>query len=80
MEAGFAQLGGTGIFLDTSKMQIAHGESAKDTAKILSSYGHGIACRNCFWEVGNKYLREMAENASVQIGRASCSSDHEPAM
>ena len=48
MEAGIAQLGGTGIFLDTSKMQISHGESAKDTATILSSYGHGIACRNCF--------------------------------
>jgi len=48
MEAGLAQLGGHATFLDTSKMQISHGESAKDTAKILSSYGHGIACRNCF--------------------------------
>ncbi len=67
MEAGIAQLGGTGIFLDTSKMQISHGESAKDTATILSSYGHGIACRNCFWEVGNKYLREMAANSTVPI-------------
>jgi len=67
MEAGLAQLGGTGIFLDTSKMQISHGESAKDTAMILSSYGHGIACRNCFWGIGNKYLREMAANSTVPI-------------
>lgn len=67
MEAGIAHLGGHGVFLDTSKMQISHGESAKDTAVILSSYGHGIACRNCFWEVGNKYLREMAANSSVPI-------------
>lgn len=67
MEAGLAQLGGHATFLDTSKMQISHGESAKDTAKILSSYGHGIACRNCFWGIGNKFLREMAEHSSVPI-------------
>ncbi len=67
MEAGLAHLGGHATFLDTSMMQISHGESAKDTAIILSSYGHGIACRNCFWEVGNKYLREMAKYSSVPI-------------
>jgi len=67
MEAGLAHLGGHGVFLDTSKMQISHGESAKDTAVILSSYGHGIACRNCFWGIGNKYLREMAANSTVPI-------------
>ncbi|MDD3477754.1 MAG: ornithine carbamoyltransferase [Candidatus Izemoplasmatales bacterium] len=67
MEAGLAHLGGHGVFLDTSNMQISHGESAKDTATILSSYGHGIACRNCFWGIGNKYLREMAANSSVPI-------------
>jgi len=67
MEAGMTQLGGHGIFLDTSTMQLAHGESAKDTATILSSYGHGIACRNCFWGVGNKYLREMAAHSTVPV-------------
>ncbi len=67
MEAGLAHLGGHATFLDTSMMQISHGESAKDTAIILSSYGHGIACRNCFWEVGNKYLREMAKYSTVPI-------------
>jgi ornithine carbamoyltransferase len=57
MEAGIAQLGGHGTFLDTSTMQVSHGEVAKDTAIILSRFGHAIACRNCVWEVGNKYLR-----------------------
>jgi ornithine carbamoyltransferase len=76
MEAGIAQLGGTGIFLDTSKMQISHGESAKDTATILSSYGHGIACRNCFWEKGNKYLREMAANSTVPVMNLQCDLYH----
>ncbi len=76
MEAGIAHLGGHGTFLDTSMMQISHGESAKDTATILSSYGHGIACRNCFWEVGNKYLRELAKNSSVPIMSLQCDLYH----
>ena len=76
MEAGLAQLGGHATFLDTSKMQISHGESAKDTAMILSSYGHGIACRNCFWGIGNNFLREMAKNSSVPIMNLQCDLYH----
>ncbi|HER25157.1 MAG TPA: ornithine carbamoyltransferase [Candidatus Atribacteria bacterium] len=67
MESGIAQLGGHGTFLDTSTMQIAHGEVAKDTAIILSRFGHAIACRNCFWEVGNKYLKEMEKWSTAPI-------------
>jgi ornithine carbamoyltransferase len=76
MEAGIFQLGGQGIFLDTSTMQIAHGEIAKDTAVILSRYGHGIACRNCGWEVGNKYLREMAGWSTVPVMNLQCDLYH----
>jgi ornithine carbamoyltransferase len=67
MEAGIAQLGGHANYLDTSTMQVSHGEVAKDTAIILSRFGHAIACRNCFWETGNKYLREMAEHSAVPV-------------
>lgn len=76
MEAGIAQLGGHANFLDTSTMQISHGEVAKDTAVILSSYGHGIACRNCFWEIGNKYLRDMAKHATVPVMNLQCDLYH----
>ena len=76
MESGLAQLGGHATFLDTSTMQISHGESAKDTAVILSSYGHGIACRNCFWGIGNKYLREMAAHSTVPIMNLQCDLYH----
>jgi ornithine carbamoyltransferase len=76
MEAGLAQLGGHANFLDTSTMQISHGESAKDTAVILSSNGHGIACRNCVWEIGNKYLRSMAEHSTVPIMNLQCDLYH----
>jgi ornithine carbamoyltransferase len=67
MEAGITQLGGHAHFLDTSTMQISHGEVAKDTAIILSRYGHAIACRNCFWGIGNQYLNDMAKWATVPI-------------
>ncbi|HHY29729.1 MAG TPA: ornithine carbamoyltransferase [Syntrophaceticus sp.] len=76
MEAGIAQLGGHGNYLDTSGMQIAHGEVAKDTAVILSRFGHAIACRNCFWEIGNKYITEMAEWSSAPVINMQCDIYH----
>jgi ornithine carbamoyltransferase len=76
MESGLAQLGGHATFLDTSMMQISHGESAKDTAVILSSFGHGIACRYCNYGVGNKYLREMAAHSTVPIMNLQCDLYH----
>lgn len=76
MEAGIAQLGGHANYLDTSTMQISHGESAKDTAIILSRFGHGIACRNCFWGIGNKYLMEMAKYSTAPIMNLQCDLYH----
>ncbi len=76
MEAGIAQLGGHGNFLDTSTMQISHGETGKDTAIILSSYGHAIACRNCFWKSGNAFIREMERHASVPVMNLQCDLYH----
>lgn len=67
MEAGMTQLGGHAHDLTADKMQISHGESAKDTAIILSRMGHGIACRNCFYGIGKKYLDEMAKYATVPV-------------
>ncbi len=76
MEAGITQLGGHGNYLDSSTMQVAHGEVAKDTAVILSRFGHAIACRNCFWEIGNKYLNEMAKWSTVPIISLQCDLYH----
>jgi ornithine carbamoyltransferase len=76
MEAGITQLGGHGNYLDTSNMQIAHGEAPKDTAVILSRFGHAIACRNCFWEIGNKYITEMAKWSSAPVINMQCDLYH----
>jgi ornithine carbamoyltransferase len=67
MEAGMTQLGGHAHDLTEDKMQLSHGESAKDTSVILSRMGHGIASRNCFYGVGYKYLSEMAKHATVPV-------------
>jgi ornithine carbamoyltransferase len=67
MEAGMTQLGGHAHDLTPDKMQLSHGESAKDTAIILSRMGHGIACRNCFYGTGNAYLRELALHSRAPV-------------
>ncbi|MCK8060388.1 MULTISPECIES: ornithine carbamoyltransferase [unclassified Fusibacter] len=76
MEMGIAQLGGHANYLDTSTMQISHGEVAKDTGVILSSFGHGLACRYCDWEIGNKYITEMAKYASRPVMNLQCDLYH----
>ena len=67
MEAGMTQLGGHAHDLTPDKMQLSHGESARDTAMVLSRMGHGIACRNCFYGIGNKYLNELADNSRIPV-------------
>ena len=67
MEAGMTQLGGHAHDLTPDKMQLSHGESAKDTSIILSRMGHGIAVRQAFYGTGNKYLNELAKHATVPV-------------
>jgi len=67
IEAGITQLGGHAHFLTPDKIQIAHGESPKDTAIVLSRFGHGIAIRHCQFGVGNKYIRNIAKHATVPV-------------
>jgi ornithine carbamoyltransferase len=75
-ETGITQLGGHGIFLSPDKMQISHGENAKDTANVLSRYGDGIAIRHCAHGEGNQYLTEVAEHASIPLLSMQCDVYH----
>lgn len=76
-EAGMTQLGGHAHFLTADAMQVSHGESAKDTGIILSSYGHGIAIRHDLIPgQGNAYMREVAQWASVPVINLQCDVDH----
>jgi ornithine carbamoyltransferase len=67
LEAGMTQLGGHAHDLTPDKMQLSHGESAKDTAMVLSRFGHAIAIRNCLYGIGNAYLRDVAQWASIPV-------------
>ncbi len=75
-ETGMTQLGGHAVFLTPRVTQIGHGESAKDTAMVLSRYGHGIAVRDCRKGIGQKYLYEMARWASVPVFSMQDDVDH----
>lgn len=77
IEAGMTQLGGHAHFIDAATSQIAHGESPRDMGVILSSYGHGIAIRHDLVPgEGNRYMREVAEHASVPVINMQCDVDH----
>ena len=76
-EAGMTQLGGHAHFLTSDVMQVSHGESAKDTGIILSSYGHGIAIRHDLVPgEGNAYMREVAKHADKPVINMQCDVDH----
>ncbi len=75
-ETGMTQLGGHAIYLSPDRMQISHGENARDTANVLSRYGDGIAIRHCVYGEGSAYLREVAENASVPVLSMQCDLYH----
>jgi ornithine carbamoyltransferase len=67
LEAAMTQLGGHAHDLTPDKMQITHGESPKDTAKVLSRMGEGISIRNCFYGIGNRYITEISQHADIPI-------------
>lgn len=76
-EAGATQLGAHAHFLDSRSTQIAHGETAADTGKILGSMGHGIAIRHdLILNEGNKYMREVAAATDVPVINMQCDVDH----
>jgi len=71
-EAGITQLGGHAHDLTPDRLQISHGENAKDTASVLSRFGHGIAVRHTVYGEGNKYIREVAKHSRVPVFNMQC--------
>jgi ornithine carbamoyltransferase len=65
-QVAISQLGGTGLLLRSEELQLARGESVKDTALVLSRYIDALAVR-----VGeHSLLEELAEHASVPVVNA----------
>ncbi len=75
-EAGMAQLGGHAQFIDSETTQISHGDTAKEIGEILGRYTDGIAIRQCDWNFGNQYIREVAEASRVPVLNMQCDVYH----
>ncbi len=75
-EAGMTQLGGHAHDLSPNKLQVSHGETAEDTARVFSRMGHGITIRNCDWGVGNQFIRKVAGISRVPVINSQCDLYH----
>lgn len=75
-EAGMAQLGGHAMFIDSETTQISHGDTAKEIGEIVGRYTDGIAIRQCDWDFGNRYIREVAAASRVPVLNMQCDVYH----
>jgi N-acetylornithine carbamoyltransferase len=75
-EAGMAQLGGHGAFIDSDTTQISHGDTAKEIGEIFGRYFDGIAIRQCDWDFGNRYINEVAQASRVPVLNMQCDVYH----
>jgi ornithine carbamoyltransferase len=62
-EAGIHQLGGAGVFLSRSDIQLGRGEPVSDTARIMSLYLDGIMIRT----FGHEMIEEFARCAAIPV-------------
>ncbi len=75
-EAGMAQLGGHGAFIDSNTTQISHGDTPVEIGEIFGRYFDGIAIRHCdFWD-GNKYLNDVAKSSRAPVLNMQCDIYH----
>src|SRR6188472_4592402 len=64
-EVGIAELGGMALFLPAAELQLARGESFRDTALVLSRFLSALMIRTFEQEE----IEEFAEHASIPVDR-----------
>lgn len=62
-DVGIRQMGGQTMVLSGSELQLGHGETIADTARVLSRYVDAIMLRT----FDEAVLAEMAEHAGVPV-------------
>jgi ornithine carbamoyltransferase len=62
-EVGIAELGGMALFLPAAELQLARGESYRDTALVLSRFVSALMIRT----FGQDEVDEFAEHASIPV-------------
>src|ERR671936_2244859 len=71
-EVGIAQLGGTGLHLSASDLQLGRGETLKDTATVLSRYLDAIMIRT----FAQHDVEQLARFASIPVINGLTDSAH----
>jgi ornithine carbamoyltransferase len=71
-EVGIAQLGGTGLYLAASDLQLGRGETLRDTATVLSRYLDGLMIRT----FAQEDVDELAQHASIPVINGLTDSAH----
>ena len=71
-DVGVRQMGGTTLLLSGADMQLGHGETIADTARVLSRYVDLIMIRT----FGEDILAEMAEHSTVPVINGLTDSSH----
>lgn len=62
-DVAITELGGHALYIDVSKMQMGHGETVEDTAKVMSRFVHGIMYRAFDY----KMMDKVGEYATVPV-------------
>ena len=75
-EAGMAQLGGHGAFIDSKTTQISHGDTEREMGEIFGRYFDAIAIRHVTWGIGNRYLNLVADASRVPVFNMQCEIYH----
>src|SRR3989440_4673154 len=71
-EVGIAQLGGFGLYLAASDLQLGRGETLRDTATVLSRYLDGLMIRT----FAQDDVEELARHATIPVINGLTDSSH----
>ena len=71
-EVGITQLGGTGLYLAASDLQLGRGETIRDTAVVLSRYLDAIMIRT----YAQADVEELARHASIPVINGLTDEEH----
>jgi len=71
-EVGIAQLGGHGLYLAASDLQLGRGETLRDTATVLSRYLDGLMIRT----FAQSDVDELARHATIPVINGLTDSSH----
>jgi ornithine carbamoyltransferase len=72
LAAGIAQLGGTALSFSADDLQLARGETIRDTAVVLSRYLDGLVIRT----FAQKDVEELALHATIPVVNALTDASH----